>query len=129
MKAYLCSQFARQEEMRGYRRYLELIGWEVVSTWIDEEEDCSNKSKDYAKTDLKDLEIANVIIAFTGPPYYGTLEEIARGARHAEFGYALAKEKLIILIGNKENIFHHLDKVNQYDTWEDFLKVAENITQ
>lgn len=44
-----------------------------------------------------------------------------RGGRHVEFGMALAWGLRLIVIGQRENVFHCLPQVERYDTWDDFL--------
>lgn len=41
---------------------------------------------------------------------------------HVEFGYALALEKRMVIIGLRENIFHTHPMVEHYHTFEEFLE-------
>lgn len=49
---------------------------------------------------------------------------ISRGGRHVEFGMALALAKRCIVIGPRENVFHLLPQVEQYDSWEQYLAMG-----
>ena len=42
-----------------------------------------------------------------------------RGGRHVEFGMAYAMGKSIIVIGDRENVFHSLPGVIVAKNWED----------
>lgn len=43
--------------------------------------------------------------------------KISRGGRHVEFGMALAMDKRLVVVGPRENVFHLLPAVEQFDTW------------
>jgi hypothetical protein len=52
---------------------------------------------------------------------------IPRAGRHVEFGYALAREKRMIVVGDvKENIFHYLPQVKHFATFEEALAYLIN---
>ena len=38
-----------------------------------------------------------------------------RGGRHVEFGIAVAQGMYLIVVGRRENVFHHLPDVRQFD--------------
>ena len=48
----------------------------------------------------------------------------ARGGRHVEFGMAIAAQKRIVVIGPRENIFHWLPMIEQFDTFDAFMDHA-----
>ena len=115
MRAYLAAAYRRKDEIHGYALALRAIGVEVVSTWDQE---------DYAPTvalgevpgpvlaaiaekDLRDLHAADTLIFFTEPQDV----QPPRGGRHVEFGIALALGHRLIVVGERENIFHHLPQV------------------
>jgi hypothetical protein len=79
---------------------------------------------EFAIDDLGDVDRAEVLVEFTQKPFittqylsYAELNVLKRGGRHVEFGYAYAKDKLLILVGPRENVFHNLFSVHQYDNW------------
>lgn len=125
MKVYLAAQFARQAEMRHCREDLLSIGWHVVSSWLDEEADDRVDPVVYGENDLWDLHNAEAIIFFTGPPYLGGIDEVARGGRHFELGWAYHAGKVIIIIGEPENIFHYFPDMQHFKTWEGFMRYVE----
>jgi len=105
VKVYLCAAWKRQKQLRGYRELLAAAGVEVTSRWLDQdgpppmtqEDECAA-----ALMDLRDLDRADEVIAFTEEPDAGYLT----GGRHVEVGYALALGKPIRLVGRAENVFH-----------------------
>ena len=46
----------------------------------------------------------------------------SRGGRHVEFGMALGLGKRLTIIGPRETVFHHLPRVEHFDTTEEFIK-------
>lgn len=47
----------------------------------------------------------------------------ARGGRHVEFGVAVASCKRLVVIGPRENIFHHLPRVEVFPTLGEWLEL------
>ncbi len=128
MKIYLAAWYERNAEMRRYRAELEALGHMVTSRWIDQHggeltasmpereiDDNLQGAALYAHKDLEDLNAANVMIFFASPNGEG------KGGRHFELGYAIAKQKPIIHIGRRENVFQALPTIAHYDTWPEFL--------
>ena len=116
---YFASRYSRHPEMRRYRDELQaaIPGAVVVSRWID----CHNEELEQSYTpdalnadpascwrhgsdDLDDLELAYVLVSFTGPG--------GKGGRHIEHGYflalalRLAHDLRFVVVGPRENIFH-----------------------
>ncbi|MFN0195768.1 MAG: hypothetical protein ACKVT0_03430 [Planctomycetaceae bacterium] len=128
MKIYLSARYPRREEILRYRSQLQEMGHEVTSRWLIEEplegEPDNRRSAfelhclRFATQDFSDLVDADGLIAFTDP----SPNRFSRGGRHIEFGVALGLVKPIILIGPRENIFHHLPGVAHFVTWEHCLK-------
>lgn len=128
MKIYLCARYSRRDEMRVVRAELQRLGHEITSRWLDTEwegKDDSGSSaapaeyrEQHALEDVEDVAAADCLIAFTEPPRSG-----GRGGRHVEFGIALALGKQLIVIGWRENIFHHHPRVKVYDRWT--IKLSE----
>jgi nucleoside 2-deoxyribosyltransferase len=129
MKFYLSAKYVRNSEMRGYRSQLEQLGHTITSRWIDchegrypipfnphtvddHLEDCAKLAND----DLMDIQAADIVIAFTDVASGGT------GGRHIEFGYALAYEIPVVVVGPRENVFHALPEIEWYPDWESLLK-------
>jgi nucleoside 2-deoxyribosyltransferase len=120
---YLAAGYDQQERMRGYRKILEdrreII---ITSRWIDvkesnpmqEEAIAADKegAANYCRVDLDDIDRADIFIMFTDSPS-------TSGGRHTELGYALAREKVIIVVGPRENIFQAGEAVIHFATWDD----------
>jgi nucleoside 2-deoxyribosyltransferase len=126
MSFYLAAQFSWKEDIAAKKRQLEGLGYTVTSTWTDEEAAANCSLKDFtgdyheamADRDLREIEAADVLVAFSVDP--DTLTR--RGGRHVEFGYAMGKGKSVIVVGPKENIFHHLPNVRRFVNWESFVE-------
>lgn len=110
MKIYLCSQFARRDELRLYRDAILVEGHECTSRWlaVDDMHDPSSG----AQMDLSDVLRSDAVIAFTERPSVG----YTSGGRWVEFGFAFGAGIPICIVGPHENIFCHLPQVLQADT-------------
>lgn len=145
--AYLCARFGRRDELRGYAERLILeFGIQTCSRWLFEDHAMTNTptteeeidyNRRFAIEDLDDVLSADTLIAFTEPKIdekllqfdsdyadlYPTLVGAARGGRHVEFGYAANAGKRLIIVGTRENVFHWLPEIEQYDSFDALLKV------
>ena len=127
MKIYLAARYSRHAEMQQYATDLEALGHTVTSRWIHgshqvpddglRAEASPELRQRFAQEDWSDLEAADVVISFTEPPRASN----SRGGRHVEFGAALAFGKVCVVIGPFENIFHCLEQVEVFGTWQEFL--------
>src|SRR3990167_4827650 len=86
----------------------------VVSRWIWGGHREPGLEREMAEEDIQDLVKADTMIQFTGP--------VRQGGRHVEFGYAIGSSFInrLILIGERENVFHYLKNVEQYPDWESY---------
>jgi hypothetical protein len=129
-KIYLAAAYERNEEMRGVRDVLEAIGYKVTSRWIDQHEgevpvaiggDSLNANPEahyrYADIDIADLRAANVVVSFLGAP--------GRGGHHIEFGLAVAWSKHLVVVGQRENVFHALPGVDWYPDWPHLMMALQ----
>lgn len=111
MKIYIAGRFSRQLEFREVAKRLEDMGHEVTSRWLFESVSPNHTMGDItpayaakaARLDLADIDEADAMLFYAEDPLVGT----PRGGRHVEFGYALARGKLIYVVGHAENIFHY----------------------
>lgn len=121
MKFYLAAPFAKRLEMHQYRNELQGLGHIVTSTWLDQTDDTKTDAElgVIAIDDIFDIEKADAIICFTQTPgpYY-------TGARHVEFGMALAYGMRCIVIGYRENAFYNHPQVEFYETWQEFMLIT-----
>lgn len=131
MKIYLAAMYSRKQDIALKTDDLRALGHVVTSTWPEEPDNPQVSLKDvqdstlraYALRDLEEIDAADVLVLFTVDPD----EKTRRGGRHAEYGYALGRGKIVCIVGPKENIFHHLLPAHrQFNTWQDFL---DNITR
>lgn len=124
---YLAARYGRRDELRTCAEQLERTGIRVTSTWLKETASLSIHMRDVpeeeireiAITDIRDIETAEAIVFFAEDQD----KQPPRGGRHVEFGYALAKGKEIHVIGDRENVFHHLPLVRIYATFYEFMAV------
>lgn len=129
---YIAGRYGRRIEFMKYAAELLQLGYNVTSRWIfgshelvdDEFNDADDPrrieiGRRFAVEDEIDLHRADTVISFTEEP--GAKKGRARGGRHVEFGIAHALKKKLILIGQRENVFHCLDTVEQFKTWTDFI--------
>jgi hypothetical protein len=125
VKIYLAARYSRNSEMREYRDQLHSMGYKVTSQWIDQhggqelESFTSSKLNSdphycahFAQVDYSDLLISDMVIFFSS----GNGSQ-GKGGRHVEFGMAVALNKLVIIIGQRENVFHCFSDIHQFDTW------------
>ena len=124
IRIYLASRYHRKQELQAYRDRLDSItGCNIMVTarWLDTPQVTGVDGQDsifipdsaavYAKQDFNDIANADVFVHFTDPPT--TLYR--RGGAHCEFGVALALGKRCMIVGPRQQIFHALPQVEQYE--------------
>ena len=119
MRIYLAARYSRMEELRGYAAELVDAGHVITARWIlggngIPETAVDMESQRFALEDYRDLQAADTVISWTEPP---RVESTARGGRHVEFGLALAMGKRLLVVGPRENLFHTMPNVRQFDEW------------
>jgi hypothetical protein len=129
MNIYLASRYSRRQELMEYAAVVESLGHIVTSRWLFAILDAAdNGTRDtltdshrqkIAEDDWQDLENSQICISFTEPP--GALGG-GRGGRHTELGGAIALKQRCIIVGSKEHIFHYLNGIEFYSTWEECLQ-------
>lgn len=120
MRIYLASRYDRRFEMLGVTAVLMKAGHDVTSRWIEGRGDGPEVE---AVEDVEDVLRADCILCFTEEPTEH-VSWAARGGRHVEFGVALAMGKRLCVVGPRENIFHHLPRVEQFRSLDDFVAQA-----
>lgn len=123
MKVYLAARYSRRDELNGYRAELESRGFAVTSRWLDGTHQlggdglsiqaADSERERFASEDLEDVLRADLVISFTEEPR----KTNGRGGRHVEFGAAYVAKKRCLVVGPRENVFHHLPKVRCFSTW------------
>lgn len=121
-RVYIAAPFAARDALRDHAAQLTRIGMSCTSDWLQDQTAIASgvgsapdlPDDDIAKAARKDLEnvaAADCIVQFTGlaiealhiPGAVGPM--LHTGGRHIELGYALARGRKAIVIGNPENIF------------------------
>jgi hypothetical protein len=125
LKIYLSAAWTRRPELQRYAEELRAMGHEVTASWLsvapDWTADDGHRMQAPPATraaliarDLADVAGGAVFVAFAEPegsPY-------VRGTRHGELGAALAWEKTVLLVGEREeNLLHWHERVRQFGTW------------
>lgn len=121
MRIYLTARFGRRDEMRQHRETLKAIGHEVTSRWLDEA-DCV-PPRQAAMVDVDDLIQSECVIVFTETSEAG----YTTGGRHVELGFAIATTLPILMVGPRENVFCHLDCVNNFETMQQAVEFLSNL--
>jgi len=146
MRVYLAARYSRRLELCGYRDELSKMGYLVDARWLNgkhqlddvgkpigddgealvEGGDASGAAKlraRFALDDYEDVAAAEIVINFTEKPRSAA----NRGGRHVEFGIALVTKARLIVVGPRENVFHWLPQVAQFDTWEEAKAFLERV--
>jgi nucleoside 2-deoxyribosyltransferase len=109
--------------MQEWAARLNLLGYHVCSRWIRGDHEITGVNDDseqrrFAEENFADILMADIVICRSDPLFFRS----GRGGRHVEFGIALATKKRIILIGERENVFHWIPRVEVYRTFEEIVK-------
>lgn len=126
---YIAGRYSRKDELRECANELQDLGINVTSRWLQEKHDPNVQMKeikdaellDIALIDLADINAADSFVFFAEDQN----KQPPRGGRHVEFGYALACNKDIHVIGAEENLFHYLPSVKVHSSWESFVGLAK----
>jgi nucleoside 2-deoxyribosyltransferase len=122
MKVYLAAPYSWKDQMNVFAKELREHGIVVTSRWLEEPHseqagqtvELNNEwRRFYARQDVEDVRAADLLVFFTDPT-----KRIVRGGRHVEFGIAIEREMPIYVLGDQENIFHHLPNVWHCQNWE-----------
>ncbi len=104
MRVYIAAPYPLRDMAQALMRRVEGAGHTVTSTWLTSYDRMTNE---FACLDLADVRRADVLLALSPSEWL----DKGTGGRHVEFGYALALNKPIVLIGERGNIFHYLSDV------------------
>lgn len=123
MKIYIAAASYRQREARNAYRKLQRRGFDVNSSWVFKKSLGAIETFSYeARRDLEQVAEADVVVTFTENP---KKSKYTTGGRHVECGYALAKGKELLVVGPKENVFHYLPEVKQFDTLGEVIEYLQ----
>lgn len=118
MRIYLAARFDRGAEMLDVAAALSRAGHFVTSRWIHGRQ--AGPDLVSAVEDVEDLASADCLVSFTEYPTQG-VPWAARGGRHVEFGIALASGKRLCIVGPRENVFHHVPRVEVFIDLADLI--------
>ena len=113
MRVYLAARFSRRAEIAGYAKELAELDIACTSEWLKYDR-TDRMLADCAKRDIANINEAELLVEFTAQP-----EGKWRGGHIWEAGYAYGRDIPCIAIGPKENVFHELNDIPTFDTWEE----------
>ena len=126
MKIYLAGPYRSRAQLQRFAAELTALGFDVTSRWLEETHEINAGTEGaapalpdavvaaHAETDLIDIEISEALVLFTSA-YVGVE---GGGGRHVETGYAIARSKPVIVVGEPENVFHRLSSgVHRVTDW------------
>ena len=115
MKIYLASGFNWRHNFRALAKNIEAKGHTITSSWIwidERPERDSEEWDDFAKkisaSNLIDLINSDTLVLDTRG-----IRRDGNGGAHSEFGFALARNWPIFIIGERGNTFHWSEGVTQ----------------
>jgi nucleoside 2-deoxyribosyltransferase len=117
MRVYLAAAWGRRAEILRVADRLRLVGVEITSNWLTEEDGMQSGSKERflrerAYIDLNDVDRADALVRFADTPRTRKVaKSLISGARMFEMGYAKAKGKTLYVVGGKQNVFDFLDGI------------------
>jgi nucleoside 2-deoxyribosyltransferase len=108
MKIYIAAMYQQIDVMKFERLAYTDAGFICTAEWIESDEANQARSRhENATIDLAGIDEADVLVLYTQP--VGT--KFSSGGRMVEFGYALGKNMPVFVVGERENVFCHLDHV------------------
>lgn len=115
---YVAATFDRRDEAIDIAKALLELGYHVTSQWLGQWRDNLNKptkalqeeAEQAGERDMKDVLAADIFLMITGDDKQ---VKPSGGGRHTEFGIAFHAEKIIFILGPRENVFQQSAKVLQ----------------
>lgn len=117
---YLAGRSEDRYALRALRQVLAGLGIGCTSRWLDVDTLGVLHDPAGAQMDLDDIDGAYVFVLFSSRAGFRN----TTGGKHVETGYAIAKGKPIVLIGEVENVFHGLPAVHVVGEVEDDAQLA-----
>lgn len=120
MNIYIAASYSRIDEANTCAQRLSGDGHNITSYWLTGIPAVENWSRGAcAKQDIADIIKADCVLVLTGTPS-------TSGGHHVETGFALALYKRIVLVGPRQNVFHHLPRVEQYSTFDEARNILRH---
>ena len=139
MKIYVAAPYAARPMVAEFLGQIAAAGHEPICRWADgthpvgQAGNASEATLDeritWGEDDLEDIDRSHAVIVFTAEAAGIPPEQATSGGRHIETGYAIGKGKLVILVGQPENIFHWLPEVYAATDGADALDTLDTITR
>lgn len=108
VRVYVAAPSVWRPRAQRLRDDLVVVGLDVVSTWFDRPPAVGvGAQKEQAAIDLKELAECEVLVLLCG--YMGL--SAYTGGRHFEAGFATASGKVILVVGEPDNLFYQLPAV------------------
>jgi hypothetical protein len=105
MRVYIAAPYPLRDEAIETMHALEARGHTVTSRWLKGMSE--NTDDEWAREDLQNVRTADALLLLHPEEW----NDRGTGGCHVEFGYALAFNKQIVLLGKPSNIFHCLSIV------------------
>jgi hypothetical protein len=105
-KIYIAARYAVRESLHPWAQILS-TQHDIVSSWLTRPEE---EAEEAANVDVAEVRNADVLILVADASG-------GNGGRHTEFGMALVLDQRLIVVGQRENIFHSLHDVEVYGSW------------
>ena len=100
LKVYIAARGEDQLLAKLARTMLDVLGIQSTARWIDQS--LVNESHDEAQMDIDDVRSADALILIKPKDSHRT----TTGGPHVETGIALERGLPIVLLGERENVFH-----------------------
>jgi hypothetical protein len=122
------------------KRRIEEAGHLVNAQWITLEDIDTHKPKRdmeyYAQMDADDVVACDQLVLLTEPTEdrlfhkrRNSILSLTTGGKHVEFGIAMALNKPVHVVGEKENIFHYHPVTNMYEDLDAFINALEPVDE
>lgn len=131
MRIYVCARSEDIEIARAARDSLKTQSHVVTSRWLNGlvglgAVPTPGKGNDdlraAAYMDLEDIDQSDLVLAINPKSAHRT----GTGGRHVEVGYAIARGKPVLIVGERENVFHHHPLVRDVPDIDSVLRTFEN---
>lgn len=124
MAVYIAGNWEDKERLSRTRVMFESAGIVVNSSWLDEPTMVGDDllrtiqadGRELAWRDLNEIYEASIFLVDTQYP------ASSRGGREFELGWAYGCGKIVGVVGPRRSVFHHLPRVQQFETWHDAFK-------
>lgn len=120
MRVYVAAAFGQLSAARKAADRIREEGHEVTADWLYLEHPAPTQEEktEWALKDLRDVDRSDAVVLLSLPDGV----EITSGGRYVELGYAIARRKIVVVVGKQETVFHWLPQVNRSSSIDDALE-------